>query len=271
MLSIFNWFGYREVNHAEGFRLIKQAGFEGVLLWWDFAERGEDYRKQPELARREGLWIENIHTNFEQSNHLWEDTQEGQAVYKYYLQCVEDCAAFEIPTMVVHPSYSFGALPPTSPLGLDRLQRVVDRAEQKGINIAMENMLRPEAIARAAWLLEQIESPRFGLCFDSGHHHARFVQTPETDLLARFGHRLMALHLHDNHGQSTSSDHPDEHLLSFDGTIDWAALMRKIAETGYQGPTTLEVENKGHEETPPEEFLALAYERAVKLEQLRKV
>ena len=269
MLSIFNWFGYRELTHAEGFRLIKQAGFDAVLLWWDFAEGGEDYRLQPELARREGLFIENIHTNFEQANHLWEDTQEGQAVYEYYLQCVEDCAAFDIPTMVVHPSYGFSALPPTSQLGLDRLHRIVDRAEQQSVNIAMENMLRPEPIARAAWLLEQIESPRFGLCFDSGHHHARFVQTPATDLLTRFGHRLMALHLHDNHGQITNANSADEHLLPLDGTIGWAAQMRKIAETEYRGPTALEVENGGYQDKSPEEFLALAYERAVQLEELR--
>ena len=41
MLSIFNWFGYRALTHAEGFRLIKQAGFEGVLLWWDTIDGAE--------------------------------------------------------------------------------------------------------------------------------------------------------------------------------------------------------------------------------------
>lgn len=261
MLSIFNWFGYRELTHAGGFRLIKQAGFEGVLLWWDFAECGEDYRLQPALARQAGLWIENIHTQFNGIHHIWEDNAAGQAVFEYYLRCVDDCAAFEIPAMVMH-AHKRGVPPPPEPrLGLDRFKRIVDRAGQKGINVAMENQRSAWQMALAARLLEELPSQRFGFCLDSGHHHAREV--PEIDFLTRFGHRLMALHLHDN----DSTD--DQHLLPFDGTVDWPAQMRGIAETGYQGPTTLEVVNEGYQDKTPEEFLALAYERAKRLEQLR--
>ncbi|MDR2687892.1 MAG: sugar phosphate isomerase/epimerase, partial [Oscillospiraceae bacterium] len=240
MLSIFNWFGYRELTHAEGFRLIRQAGFEGVLLWWAFAEGGENYRKQPELARQAGLWVENIHANFEQANHLWEDTQAGQAVYEYYLQCVEDCAAFRVPSVVMHPGAG-GSMPPVSEIGLQRFERLLDRAGQRGVNIALENMRRPACIERGALLLERFDSPRLGFCYDNGHHHAR--HTKEADTLAQFGHRLMSLHLSDNAGKD------DLHQLPFDGTIGWPAQMRKIAETGYQGPTALEVTNYGYEET----------------------
>jgi len=261
MLSIFNWFGYRELTHAEGFRLIRQAGFEGVLLWWDYAEGGEDYRLQPELARREGLYVENMHSNFENANDIWDDTQAGQALYEYYLRCVSDCAAFEIPAMVVHCLRRGVAMPPDTTLGFERFKRIVDRAERLGVNVAMENQRTPEQMALAARLLEEIDSPRFGFCFDSGHHNAR--EKPDIDMPARFGHRLMALHLHDNDGTD------DQHLLPFDGTTDWPAQMRKIAATGYKGPTTLEVVNEGYLDTPPEEFLALAYERAKRLEALR--
>jgi len=261
MLSIFNWFGYRELSHAEGFRLIRQAGFEGVLLWWDFADGGEDYRKQPELARREGLWVENIHTPFGHVQDIWEDNAAGQALFDYYMTCVGDCAAFGIPTMVMH-AHKRGIPPPADlRLGLGRFNRIVDRAEQKGVDVAMENQRSPTQMKLAAWLLEEIGSPRFGFCLDSGHHNAR---EEDVDMLARFGHRLMALHLHDNDATD------DQHLLPFDGTTDWAKQMRAIAATGYKGPTTLEVVNEGYGEKSPAEFLAIAYERAKRLEQLRK-
>jgi len=268
MLSIFAWFGYRELAHEESLRLIKRAGFEGVLLWWEDAFDCPQYRQLPAFARRIGLFVENIHAPFEDTNHIWEDTADGQAAFECYLQIVEDCAQFEIPAMVMHATYG-REYPPASTIGLDRFKRIADLAEHKGVNVAIENMRVPEAIARAALVLEQIDSPRLGFCFDSGHYNARFVQTPGTDMLARFGHRLMALHLHDNKGFITGAGEEDQHLPPFDGNIDWTAQMRAIAATGYRGPTTLEVCNDGHQDLPPEEFLALAYERAVRLEQLR--
>ena len=266
MLSIFSWFGYQELTHAEGFRLIKQAGFDGVLLWWaSIPEGSEEYRLQPDLARREGLFIENIHANDEHATAIWEDTQEGQTVYEYYLQCIDDCAVFEIPTVVLHPAQTNPVPPPPTALALDRFKRIVDRAQRSGVNVAVENMRGAQAIARVAWVLEQIDSPRLGFCFDNGMYHARLLRTPEAELLARFGHRLMALHLSDNHGER------GEHLLPFDGTIDWPAQMHAIAGKGYSGPAALEVVNTGYEEKSPEEFLTLAYERAKKLEELRRI
>ena len=259
MLSIFNWFGYRDLTRAEGFRLIRQAGFDAVLLWWDYAESGEEYRRQPELARREGLYIENIHSNDENANAIWEDTQDGQAVYEYYLQCIDGCAAFEIPTVVVHPAN--GEAPPASETGLLRFARLIEHAERKNVNVALENMRRASQVAQTALLLERFGSKRLGFCLDNGHYHARIEH--DLDLLPRFGHRLMALHLSDNNGKR------GDHRLPFDGNIDWPSQMHKIAATGYQGPTALEVMNLGYEHLPPAEFLALAYERAAKLEQLR--
>jgi len=259
MLSIFNWFGYREVTHAEGFRLIKQAGFDGVLLWWATMPGGGNHQKQPEFARREGLFVENIHANDENANAIWEDTQEGQAVYEYYLQCIDDCAAFEVPAVVVHASN--GEAPPTSEIGLDRFARLLDKAQRRGVNIALENMRRASQVEQTALLLERFDSPNLGFCFDNGHHHARIAR--EMDMLSRFGHRLMALHLSDNHGER------GEHLLPFDGTVGWQLLMRTITDKGYLGSIALEVVNEGYQDKSPEEFLALAYERAKGLEKLR--
>jgi len=82
MLTFFGGFpGSDQLDYTQRFRLIRQAGFDGVLLGWIEEYERPDYRDQPELARREGLRIENIHTDFFVANHIWEDTQEGQAVY----------------------------------------------------------------------------------------------------------------------------------------------------------------------------------------------
>jgi len=270
MISIFAWYGY-DLSLREHLRLIKAAGFDAVALWWSeeptFASYpGKEYFEQLLHARQMRLEIENIHAPYWEANHLWEDNAAGQSVFDYFLKCVDDCAAYEIPTMVMHASC--GEAPLVSETGLRRFAALIDRAERQGVNIALENMRRGGQIEQAALLLERFDSKRFGLCFDSGHHNCRLLRIPEADLLSRFGHRLMALHLHDNQGELSGANKVDQHRLPFDGTIDWPAQMRAIAETGYKGPTALEVNNMGYEALPPEEFLALAYERARRLEAL---
>jgi len=65
MITIYDWFGY-ELPIKERYRLIKEAGFDGVLLWWsngfgrDYFGQNE-YRNGPQIAREAGLFIENIH------------------------------------------------------------------------------------------------------------------------------------------------------------------------------------------------------------------
>ena len=255
------WPGHQEGQAFERFfALTKQAGFDGVHLWWDAFDDGQDYRRQPELARRAGLYVENLHAPFDDINGIWEDTAAGQAVFELYLRCVDDCAAFGVPAMVMHPSRG-RQHPQPNQLGLERFRRIVDRAERSGVNVTIENIFSQPKIECASWLLEEIASPRFGFCFDAGHFNI-FAN----DMLARFGHRLMALHLHDNDGAH------DQHRLPFDGNADWPALMRAVAETGYEGPTSLEIkaDPQWYGALSPEEFAILAYERAARLDKLRQ-
>ncbi len=254
-MTIFDWFGY-ELPHEERYRLIRGAGFTGVLLWWS-DEFDQDYRNAPEFARRAGLFVENIHTPFAGINSIWLDNLDGEAFTARLLQCVEDCAAFAIPTMVVHLS-SGTTPPPANELGLARIRCIAALAERHGINVALENLRKTEVLD---YVLGRLDTPRVGFCYDSGHHHC---YTPGDDLFARYGSRLMALHLHDN----DSSD--DQHRLPFDGTIAWGAVLPQIADAGYRGALALEVEAKGKEKAAlsAEAFLRVAFERAEKLEPL---
>ncbi len=33
MITIYDWFGY-DLTISERYKLIKEAGFDGVLMWW---------------------------------------------------------------------------------------------------------------------------------------------------------------------------------------------------------------------------------------------
>ena len=252
-LSIVDWFGYN-LAPQQRMRLIKEAGFSGVLLLWTDTF-DSDYRRFPEYARSVGLHVENAHAPYRSANHMWEDTLDGQAACEEILRCIQDCAAHGIPTLVMHPENKNGAktaaLPGDFSLGIHRMKRIVDTAEQLGVNIAVENMCRPEYLEQ---IFAQIRSQRLGFCFDSGHHN---VFTPDTDFLALYGERLMALHLHDNDGAD------DWHALPFSGSVDWAKTAAGLKRARYGGFIALEVGNTRFEHIKsPDAFLRLAVERA---------
>jgi len=252
MITIYDWFGYK-LPIKERYRLIKKAGFDGVLLWWsEFLDR-KDYRNGPQIVRETGLFIENIHTPFQVQDYIWLDNLDGESSIDCYMQCVKDCADFEIPTMVVH-------LPdddkPYNELGLDRINRIAEKAEQLNVNVALENL---HNLNNLSYVLEQVNSMRIGFCYDCCHHYHYY---PDDDLLSLYGSRMMALHLHDYNGNSI-------HQLPFDGTIDWSTAMKKIMKMDYCGPTSIEVMNWDYKSLLAEEFLQKSFERAKKLETLR--
>jgi len=257
-----DWFGCERVTFEERYRLIKQAGFDGVYAWWN-EEGMDDYLAQPAMIRNTGLYIENIHAETGGSSDFWEDTSAGAAMFEYYLDLIGECAQCDIPTFVMHVGIGAGALPPMSDLSVGRLLRMIDKAERLGVNIAIENQCVQERNERAMEVLESFGSPRLGMCYDSGHgNHVKSNGTGK-EMLRRFGHRLMALHLHDNDGSG------DQHRLPFDGNIDWPSLMRQIEALGYKGPTTLEM-GGAYPQLTTEEFLYRAYERATKLHEMRE-
>ena len=257
MITIFDWFGYN-VPYEERYRMIKDAGFDGVLLWWS-DEFGADYKRNPELAHRAGLFVENIHTSFEKINDFWLDNLSGEELTSYFLQCVDDCHDYEIPTMIIHLTSGENP-PPANKLCVNRLRKILERAERKCVNVAVENMRKSEYLE---YVFERIDSDRLVFCFDSGHQNA---YSQSIDLLSLYGNRLAALHLHDNDGKE------DQHRMPFDGGIDWNALMKKLTDIDYAGPTALEVERMGYEHvTDPRGFLAIAFDRAKRLGEIRKV
>lgn len=259
MVGIYDCFGYGgsyDVPFEERYRLIKLAGFDCVMLWWsDKFGRGRGYQEDVHLAIQAGLEIENIHTPVHEQNYLSSDNLNGESVYQTYQQCVEDCAAFNIPAMVIHlPADKY----PVNELGLKRLQKIIHKAEVKEVKIAFENL---ENVNNLGIVLNAFQSDYAGFCYDSCHHQN---YAPDIDLLNKYGNRLMALHLQDNGGTY------NQHQLPFDGNIDWMDVMKKITLTGYQGATTLEPMNWDYGDLSIQEFLDCAYQKARQLNDMRE-
>jgi len=255
MISIYTWFGYA-LPLRELIILIKQAGFDGAMIWWRENNEKKDYSESIKTARDMDLFIENIHAPFGGCNNIWFDNISGNEQAELYLEVIDGCAEYEIPTMVLHLS-SGDESPPFNEIGLNRIRQIVENAEKSNVNVAFENLRKTGYLE---YVLGNVDSLRAGFCYDTGHHNCRGYA--DEDLLSKYGHRLMALHLHDNDGTN------DQHLLPFDGTVDWPKTMRQIAGAGYTGAIAIETYNTGYEDLSPEEFLLLALERANRLTEL---
>ena len=256
MTGIYDCFGYGawyDVPFPERYRLIKDAGFDCVMLWWsDRFGRGEGYRKDAGYARDAGLIAENMHAPVHEQNALSKDDLEGESVLRDYLACIDDCRAFGIPTIVIHlPDDGF----PLTEKGFDRLERIVGKAGELGVDTAFENLRN---VRNLTLVMERFGYPHVGFCYDSCHH-ANYA--PDTDLLAAYGNRLKALHLHDNGGER------GQHRLPFDGNVDWDAVTAQIKGTGYGGAVTLEPMNWDYMDMDIKGFLKLAHEKAAILEK----
>ena len=249
-LCIFVWFGYK-YSFSEMIKLIKEAGFQSVMTYWgdEYNDTCSPKELEPGIVRNSGLNLENTHFSFTGINNIWKDSLDGQDIFNMYYSYIDNCKTYEIPTAVMHVSSGENP-PPYNRLGLDRFRRLVEKAEKDCVNIALENTRNPEYLD---YIYSNINSDRLKFCYDSGHENC---YTKGANFLAKYGDKLGALHLHDNNGKS------DQHLLPFDGNIDWKQKILQIKNIGYKGALAFEAGFDGSKEYSASEFLSELIKRA---------
>jgi sugar phosphate isomerase/epimerase len=106
-------------------------------------------------------------------------------------------------------------------------------AKARGVTIALENT--PDELSAPGSLQHFITDTHLHdlkLCFDIGHAHVEAGVTASFDAMRE---RVVTTHIHDNHGDK------DEHLLPFDGTIEWDAALRALAQGAQPLPIVFEI------------------------------
>ena len=59
------------------------------------------------------------------------------------------------------------------------------------------------------------------------------------DAIETVSEHLITTHVHDNRGRT------DDHLVPFEGTIDWPAALTAVQKVGYEGTLMLEIAAHG--------------------------
>jgi L-ribulose-5-phosphate 3-epimerase len=227
--------------------IIRDAGFRNVFI--QLYKKDDSTRNQAQIEHIRKLNMEIIfaHLDYLDINSIWEEGAKGDALVEEYKVDIKFCSENKIPLVVMHLTIGQAA-PPYNQRGLERIRKVVDYAQGLNVKIAFENTRTKGYLE---YVLGNITDENAGICYDSGHCHAHFKDDFD---FASFNGRIFAVHLHDNHQTS------DEHLIPFDGTIDWDWTMDGLRHGGYTGPVTLEcVYDNEYLKISPAAFFKKAY------------
>jgi sugar phosphate isomerase/epimerase len=159
-----------------------------------------------------------------------------------------------------------------APQGRAAARRSIDElqafAAPLGVQIALEVI--PNELSRAGSLVHFVEEDvqvggrdaddtargrDVGICLDFGHAH---MEGDLIEAIETVSEHFVSTHVHDNGGRT------DDHLLPFEGTIDWPAAMTAVQKVGYDGTLTFEIGARG----PAKETLARAKRARERIERL---
>ncbi|HWG20448.1 MAG TPA: sugar phosphate isomerase/epimerase family protein [Terracidiphilus sp.] len=116
---------------------------------------------------------------------------------------------------------------------LDALEHLGAFARALGVKLLVENLTNeattPEHLVT---ILELGHLNNVGVCLDLGHAH---ITVGIPDAIAILNHRIVSLHVHDNHGAK------DEHIWPGDGTIDWKDTAERLNALAKPPAAVLEI------------------------------
>jgi sugar phosphate isomerase/epimerase len=116
------------------------------------------------------------------------------------------------------------------------IEEICRLAEPIGIRVAVEVIPNPlsDASSLVTLLERDLDAPSAGICLDLGH---AFLLGDVADAVETVAEHLITTHIHDNDGKK------DEHLVPFDGRIDWSLALMTLQKVGYDGTYLMELAN----------------------------
>ena len=228
----------------------------------------ESYVKETaELGRRWGV-------EFTQSHLPYYDIFASNAADKVKLmeelirRCIIASGELGVKWAVTHPGTLYSAGPDTSKSlekNVEYYSTHLECAKKAGVGIALENDFEYRSppyqriyaadVSALCELVDAFKSSSMGVCYDFGH--ANLCGGFHRENLRIIGSRLKATHVQDNHFLH------DDHLLPFFGRTNWAEAMAGLAEIGYNGDLTYEVQEFAR--YMPNELKHLAVELSIKI------
>ena len=162
----------------------------------------------------------------------------SEAVDTYLFANLELAQRLGCGWLIGHGGYHFGDVAQRRDVAIERIQRLVDKAEQAEILIFFENHNRepehaeihyiPHNVEETLWFFDALRSPYLKWAFNVAHGH--LVPEGWRGFLDAFGvENIGQVRLNDNTGEY------EIHLIPGEGTIDFADLFAQLNGRGYAG------------------------------------
>lgn len=219
-------------------RRLAAIGYDGIDMAFDYCVSRDDF---PFMTDNYESWAYSLRNEAEKlgvsytHSHAPFDTEAKGRLVERTFKCANILGA---KYLVVHPFYdnADGRIYDTDVFvssNVRAIKEMLEYAEKYKVILLAENLL--EAASTPAHTLsrmvEEIDSPWFGWCYDTGHAHATGGTLEEFRTVSRVP---LSLHVQDNNGDW------DDHLIPGDGNIDWGEFLRSLKSMGYKGDLVLE-------------------------------
>lgn len=205
-----------------------------------------------------GIKVENVHAPFKGQNTIWQAGEAGNEMLARLCAGIDSCVKYDVPVMVAHVSNG-SPMPEISDVGLSRFDQLMEYAKRNGVTVAFESH---RFLENVAYMLQRY--PEAGFCLDNCHEYAF---TPGVRYLPMWGDRLVATHISDNEFVFDT----DQHLLPFDGVIDFDLIARELVTCGKTVTLMLEIKPDNHvryETVSIKDYYAEAAKRLRKLGEM---
>lgn len=237
--------------------MVAEAGFDAID--WSFTKQfgenspwlQENWREYAEklasAAEKHGITFRQGHAPFPTSQG---DEVGDEEILAKLCRCIEAAAVMGIPYLVIHPCQHL-------PYNVSRqalfdksvalYRQLLPLAQALGVVLCTENMwqrdkgrkvivesicARPEEFCQ---MIDALDSPYLKGCLDIGH--GPLVSQDPAFMVRTLGKdRLKAVHIHDVDLTN------DSHTLPFVGKVNWQEVVRALAQIGYEGDFTFELD-----------------------------
>jgi len=209
------------------------------------------YQPEIDTIKKYGLTITQAHSPFfNYSSRSLPFITEAIETHKKALRL---CAHAGCPRLVIHgfSRQVYETVFTDSDLRIANMKmykELIPTALETGVMILLENLFAfdvsnrriyagtcsnsYDAIAYIDTLNEIAGRECFGLCLDTGH--LNLINERFSEYVQKLGHRIKALHIHDNNGMS------DQHLSPYTGTVNWKEFYGSLKKIGYAGDLSFE-------------------------------
>lgn len=230
---------------------IASYGFEAVEL---FATRSHFDYHDPAAIETLGTWLaetglslHGVHapiadrfptagaTTFSIASN---DSSVRQAAVREAERALAVAPVIPFDTMVVHLGTTGKGDSNSRAAAARGLEEICRLAEPLGVRIAVEVI--PNDLSTASALVTMLDrdfdASHVGICMDFGHAH---LMGDVADAIETAAEHLITTHVHDNRRRD------DDHLVPYQGTIDWPAALVTMQKIGYDGTYMMELASTG--------------------------